>query len=138
MKLSEQFIRFLFVGGSATILHYAILIALVQSGFAGPVVASSIGFAISALFNYALNRQFTFRSANPHSRAFPRFVTVALTGLAINATLLWIFVKTGLLHYLVAQMLATVGTLLWNFFINKFWTFSPISETDQTNRDAAQ
>ena len=126
MKLSEQFVRFVFVGGVATVLHYAILIALVQSGLAQPVAASTIGFAISALSNYALNRHFTFQSTSPHSQALARFMTVAITGLAINAALLWSFLNIHLPNYVFAQMLATVGTLLWNFIMHKIWTF-PVS-----------
>ena len=135
-RLSVQFIRFLIVGGTATALHYVILVALVQTSIAQPIAASTIGFAVSAVLNYVLNRHFTFQSSNPHAQAFPRFMIVALTGLALNAGLLWGFIKVGVPHYLLSQLFATVGTLLWNFFINKIWTFSTNTRINQINKDA--
>jgi len=58
--IREQFGRFIVIGGFATILQYLILIGLVQTLEVDAVLASSIGFLISALFNYALNYRYTF------------------------------------------------------------------------------
>ena len=127
MSRFEQFIRFAIVGGIATAIHYAILIVLVQSALADTVAASSVGFAASTLINYALNRSFTFRSSQAHAEALPKFAMVALLGLALNASLIWLFNISIGLHYLLAQVLATVGTLSVNFALNRIWTFSRAS-----------
>lgn len=120
-----QFIHFTMVGSVATAIQYAILIALVRSELAGAVSASCAGFALGAAANYALNRRFTFRSSRPHVQTLPRFAIVALLGLAVNAGLMWLsHVPLGL-HYLAAQVLATLGTLVWTFTLNRAWTFSP-------------
>ena len=119
----DQFIRFALIGGLATGMQYAILIFLVQAQIAGAVLASGIGFAISALANYALNRRFTFHSSRAHAEALPRFTAVAVAGLVINTSLIWLFHVPIALHYLAAQILATCGTLLWNFTLNRVWTF---------------
>jgi putative flippase GtrA len=124
MRIVEQLMRFLMVGGAATALQYVILVALVQLELTGAVAASNIGFAISAVLNYAANRTFTFRSERRHIEALPRFAAVALGGLAVNATLMWLCHRVAGLHYLVAQVLATCATLLWNFTLNRLWTFS--------------
>jgi len=123
MKQLQEFVRFAAIGGLATAIQYATLILLFQLELAGAVVASSLGFALSALANYALNRTFTFQSTRPHFEALPRFAAVALLGLCINAALVWAFHVTADLHYLVAQVLATCGTLLWNYSVNRIWTF---------------
>src|SRR5438128_7750584 len=91
MTRFEQFIRFAIVGGVATAIQYAILIALVQGALAGAVAASSVGFAVSGIVNYALNRSITFRSSQAHAEALPKFAIVAVLGLAVNASLLWLF-----------------------------------------------
>jgi putative flippase GtrA len=126
----EQFGRFAIVGGIATAIHYAILIVFVQGGLAGTVSASSIGFAASVLFNYALNRSFTFHSRRAHTDALPKFMIVALIGLVLNGSLVWLFHVSVGLHYLLAQVLATVGTLSSNFALNRAWTF-PQSSVSQ-------
>lgn len=124
MSRFEQFLRFAVIGGIATAIQYVILIVLVQAGVAGAVAASSIGFVLSALANYALNRSFTFNSTKAHAEALPKFAMVAVLGLGINTGLIWLFHAFVGLHYLPAQVLATCGTLLWNFTLNRIWTFS--------------
>ncbi len=122
--LSRQFVTFALIGLVGTGGHYAVLIALVQSGIAGPTVATTAGFAVGAIINYALNYRFTFASDRPHGEALPRFLAVAATGAGIN----YLVVRAGIdsfgLHYLVAQVLATGLVLLWTFSINRFWTFN--------------
>ena len=123
MTVLGQLIRFLLVGGFATALQYLILITLVQAGMAGPVVASSIGFTLSALANYALNKRFTFASPHRHRVALPRFAAVALSGLTINGAMVWLLADVAALHYVIAQIGATACTLAWNFALNRLWTF---------------
>lgn len=119
-----EFGRFLLTGGASTALHYLILIVLVQSGACGTVLATSIGFGVSAVFNYLVNARFTFRSDASHARAFPRFAVVAGTGLTLNAILMWLLNVVAGVPYVVAQVGATVITLVWNFLLNKHWTFA--------------
>jgi len=128
MKTTSEFIRFIIIGGTATALHYLILIALVQTGTADTVVASSIGFSISAVLNYLLNRSLTFRSSARHIDAFPKFLLVAITGLLINGSIIWLLLTTELVHYLLAQIVATLTTLIWNFLLNKLCTFRVIDD----------
>lgn len=116
--------RFLLVGGAATALHYLVLIVVVQLEFAEPVGASSLGFGVGALFNYVANRRFTFRSGRPHREALPRFTLVAVSGFAINAFILWISHDVISLHYILGQTIATLGTLSWNYTLNRMWTFA--------------
>jgi putative flippase GtrA len=90
---------------------------------ANPVFASSCGYVISALLNYYLNHRLTFRSAQSHRRALPRFAVIAAVGLLINSTLVWALSERGRLPYLAAQIIATAVVLVWNFTANRKWTF---------------
>jgi len=123
--LLRQFIKFTGVGLIATAIHYAILTLGVMLG-AGPVWASSLGFVLSALVNYDLNRRHTFRSDRRHREALPRFAAVAGVGLLLNAAIMGL--ATGALHwhFLLAQVMATGLVLLWNFSINRVWTFRTV------------
>lgn len=124
LKFRSQVIRFLFVGGAATALHYSVMILVIQLQIARPVGASSIGFLVGAIFNYLANRHFTFRSARQHREAFPRFALVATTGLVINATIIWLVHDFLSINYLFGQVIATFGTLIWNYTLNHMWTFA--------------
>lgn len=117
------FVRFAGVGALATSVHYLLLVALVESGLAGPVAATVWGYLAGALVGYAANRRYTFASRVRHSVGLPRFLIVAAVGLALNATLMAWMTGSLEIHYLVAQVVATVLVLLWNFAANRLWTF---------------
>jgi putative flippase GtrA len=123
---AARFVRFALVGGLATALQYAILIALVRGAGMAPTPASSIGFALSASVNYLLNYHFTFRSDRPHAPAALKFAVLAFAGLAINAAIMHVLTGAGL-AYLIAQACASGVVLLWNFLGNSAWTFGTLT-----------
>jgi putative flippase GtrA len=113
---------FALVGGFATGLQYALMALLIWLFDWPLVLASGVGFAISAVANYWLNSKLTFRSKERHARSLPRFAITASLGLAINSILLSFFAFLGL-HAVPAQILSTLGVLIWNYTINAVWTF---------------
>jgi putative flippase GtrA len=120
----DRLARFAFVGGFATVCQFAILIALVESVRMDPKSASSIGFLISAGVNYWLNHRFTFRSNVSHLSAVPRFATTAAVGLLLNYLVMLALTEELAVQYLIAQVVATGISFLWNFFINQSWSFN--------------
>lgn len=123
MTLKAQFVKFATVGALATLIQYAVLAASVELLRWSPVVGSSIGFVVSAVCNYLINRRFTFQSRRRHVEAGPRFALVAFVGLWINAAGVWIGVDVVEIHYILAQVAATLVALGWTFFANRYWTF---------------
>lgn len=120
----ERFLSFAGIGALATLIQYLILVAGVQLTHAAPVVASTVGFIVAALVNYALNRRYTFGSHKPHAEAVSKFFTVAAIGLALNGILLAAGTQLFGLNYLLAQVLATALVLIWNYSANAAWTFA--------------
>ncbi len=121
MKILRQFVRFAGAGAIGTAAHYGVLISCVQWVHLDPVFATVLGSATGALINYFLNYYFTFQSKKRHRYAAPKFFSVALTGMGLNALIMWAVVPYT--HYLIAQLVATGSVLLWNFIINRLWTF---------------
>lgn len=123
LPLVHKFSRFLLVGGVCTALQYALLILLVEAFRMPPTPASTIGYVASSLLNYLLNYSFTFKSRAEHRRSLPRFMVIALCGVALNAAVTFAGTSVFGLHYLLAQIIATCVTLVWNFVANLRWTF---------------
>jgi putative flippase GtrA len=71
-----------------------------------------------------MNRKWTFRSTNPRvAREFLQFLVVATGGLVINSIVFYLVTaKLGWLD-IFGLILATAAATLWNFFLNKKWTF---------------
>ena len=100
-----------------------ILISLVELASAEPVTASAVGFILSASVNYVLNYYLTFNSNAAHGVAGPKFLIIALIGLILNSTILFVMVNAMLVHYVVGQIIATGLVLIWSFVANKYWSF---------------
>lgn len=124
-----HFIKFLGIGGIATLLQFLILAALVELelapalfGLEPAVVASALSYFLSAIFNYLANYYFTFASSSSHSKTLPKFALTVALGLSLS-TLLF----AGFFHlfgyYLLAQLLATGITVCLNFLIHKLWIY---------------
>lgn len=115
--------RFVLVGGSATLLHYLIMAGLIYFAGATAGTASFIGYSLSTLYNYWANFRFTFGTGHSHRRSLPRFLVVAGSGLGINQIVLLLGISLQL-PVPIAQIIATVFVLFWNYFINAVWTFA--------------
>ena len=122
-QTSRQFASFFGVGVIAAVVHYGLLIALVDSGAAGPVPATLAGYIAGGVASYVLNRRHTYRSDRPHREASWRFGLVAAVGFILTGLLMQVF--TGWLEapYLPAQLVTTGIVLFWSFLANRIWTF---------------
>lgn len=109
------------VGGIGTLAHYLTLITLVDFMDVEPVMASAFGFLVGALVNYLLNYHVTFKSQKKHRSAFGKFLLIATVGFFLNTALMAALVP--FLHYLFAQIIATLIVLFWNFTGSRIWAF---------------
>jgi putative flippase GtrA len=121
--LLPQFSRYAQVSVVSAIIQYSTLAIGVSLGI-GAVSASCAGYVLGAFTGYVLNRGYTYASQAAHVSAVPRFVAVILVGLVLNA--LFMHLLHGYLgwHYLLAQVLTTGITMIWNFTAHRHWTFS--------------
>lgn len=124
-SLLKKFFRFVFVGGLATALQYAMLVALVSLWQWQVTFASSLGFTASALVNYWLNYKLTFRAKNSHRVAALRFSVTAGMGLLLNGAIVHLGITYTPFPYLWSQIAATVAVLFWNFVGGLKWTYAP-------------
>ncbi len=115
-------IRYGAVGAIATLVHYAVLIACVEWGRWPAFIASGAGAVVGAQVAYAGNRWFTFAHRGAVLASWPRFQATALIGALLGMAVVAAGVRLGV-HYLVAQLLATLASLALTFAINKVWTF---------------
>lgn len=121
---ARSLLTFLVVGGGATALQYCLTLLFVYGAGMRVVIASSCGYALSALVNYWLNAKLTFRSTTAHRIALLRFAVMATMGFVLNYVFLAALLAVGLSAPL-AQVLTTIGVITWNYLISAFWTFRP-------------
>lgn len=121
--LVRQVGAFAGVGMFAAIVHYGVLVGLVEGGGVRPVPATLAGYVAGGVVSYGLNRRHTYASTRPHGEATWRFTVVALVGFGLTwAAMHGLTGRLGL-PYLPAQVLTTALVLVWSFLAHKLWTF---------------
>lgn len=120
--LGAQFTKFVLSGGAGTAVQYLALIVLVKLFALPPGRASMAGAIAGAIVVYLLNRRFTFGSDRRHRETLPRFALMAIAGALMNGALVGYLSAAGL-NFLLAQMVATVVVLVFNFIVSKLWIF---------------
>lgn len=119
------FVRYTLAGGIATAVHYAVLLGLVEAGQATAGWAAAVGATTGAFVAYLANRHFVFAgSVASHRQALPRFLAVATLGVAISGSVVWLGNEVLGLHYVAAQVSATLLVLALGFQINRAWSFT--------------
>ncbi len=152
-KELERFLKFAVVGAIGAVIDLGLTNILLQfvfhpqPGDDRPVqIATAIGFITAVISNFILNRYWTY----PDSRSRPiaaqltQFFVVNAVGLGIRelvVTLLntpfamllkkvagtWINSDMQVrLGANMAIMIALVIVMLWNFFVNRYWTYNDV------------
>jgi putative flippase GtrA len=119
----KTFIKFTIVGGSGAIIDFGFLTLGVEIFHWPLLIANAIGFSLAATSNFFLNKLWTFHNPNSnYLKQFSMFLVVAGFGLLLNSSILQVLTSLSL-HYLLAKAVACLVVALWNFFMNKNWTF---------------
>ena len=125
--MARRFLQYAAVGAVATAVHYAILVGLVEAGLLAPQRAAALGAWVGAQVAFAGNAAYTFRGRGATLAAWLRFQVTAVLGAALSFALVALGLGIGV-HYLLAQVVATVIGLVVTFEINRRWSFaSPTS-----------
>jgi putative flippase GtrA len=122
--VARQFAAFSGVGLVAALVHYGLLVGLVEGAGLAPVPATLAGYVAGGVVSYRLNRRHTYGSDRPHAEAGWRFATVALVGFLITGVVMQAFTAGLGLPYLPAQVVTTGLVMVWSFLANRIWTFA--------------
>ncbi|WP_296140697.1 GtrA family protein [uncultured Tessaracoccus sp.] len=120
----RQMARFAVVGGLNTALDFALLFVFVTVTHLGTYLANVLSTGICLVVSFLLNRSFTFRADGDRRRQFVRFLVVTLAGLwGVQTALIWAVNValggrlTGATLLFVAKLVATGGSLAWNYVL---------------------
>jgi putative flippase GtrA len=121
--LARQFAAFFGVGVIAAIVHFGLLVSLVDGYGMDPVRAALAGYVAGGVVSYLLNRRHTYASDRPHRQATWRFGAVAAVGFALTWLVMTVLVSWLGLPYILGQVVTTGLVLFWSFAAHKLWTF---------------
>lgn len=109
----------------------------------GNTAAGTISFITAIVSNFSWNRYWTYPDSRSKSlrRQFVQFVLVSLAGIIIRVPLMAFtnppFIRLAAMAHMLAPYatrlggnmalaLAVVVVMFWNFFVNRYWTYSDV------------
>ena len=139
-----RFLKFLFVGITGAAVDFGIMNLMRIVVGLSLVWSQAISFSVAVINNFLWNRYWTYpdsRSKAPY-RQLIQFFLINLVGILVRTPLVTWFDKLilnfldkssyslPLENYIISQNLALTGAigiiLLWNFFANRYWTYSDV------------
>jgi dolichol-phosphate mannosyltransferase len=119
--------RFACVGLLGVIVNSLLLWLLTERFHIFYVVSSALATEAAILSNFSLNHGWTFASNQRPGSFWPRlarFNLVALSGLTLTVSALYLFTRHFGLHYLVANLFAIGSGTAWNYLASRVWVWS--------------
>jgi putative flippase GtrA len=145
-KERGRFLKFAVVGIIGAVIDFGIMNLLTQSLGMSLVCAGTISFISAIISNFIWNRYWTYPESRsrPIARQLAMFFAVNIAGMAIRLPILK-FAESPMLDFfrsldlslpIDAEFLAKNFTLalavgvvmLWNFFVNRYWTYNDVDE----------
>lgn len=147
----KKFLRFSIVGAIGAVIDFGVF-NLLSSLLNFPALWSSvISFILAVISNFVWNRLWTFPETRncPVAKQLTQFSIVSLAGLAIRTPLFaflekqfiplaaaWIpnILTPTIVGHNVALAVVILVVMLWNYFVNRFWTFkNPVKCKEEPN-----
>jgi putative flippase GtrA len=147
-KERTRFLKFAVVGAFGALIDFGVMNLLTHLAHFDLVPAGTISFVCAVISNFVWNRYWTY----PESRSrrllhqLGMFFLVNVAGIAMRVPILH-FLEPPLQRFFErvfamgiesAETIAKNATLavavgivmLWNFFVNRYWTYNDIDETE--------
>lgn len=123
--------RYLLVGGASFLIDFGLL-ALLYAALAWPLwIATGTAFLTSFVFNYAMQRSFSFGSTEKHVSTLVKYLVLLAFNTVATIAIVWLL-DLGGLGWGVGKVAATLITTGWNYFAFKYWVFrSPRAATSR-------
>ena len=135
LKKHAEKLRFAIVGGANTALDFAILFFLVFLGL-DKIAANFISTSIAFVFSFFVNKSFTFKATTETGKKkqlqqLGIFLGISIVALWVIQPLIIAGVTAALLPLgvaapvalFVAKIIATIGSMIWNFILYKRFVF---------------
>lgn len=113
--------RFLLTGGIATLLHWLTMLVLIDWGVSA-VPATATGAVVGLLANYVGQYRYAFCSDLPHRMTFPRYLSGAALGWALNLTGFSLLLVAGL-GVAPSQIITTGLVAFANYLVAQRFVF---------------
>jgi len=121
-----------FAGG---IIDYLVMLGCTELLHIHYTISIAIGGVIGAVFNFSVNRYWTFNAAkasqNPVGGQLIRFIFVVAGSIALKSSGTWLFTTYLHLDYKIGRIIVDIIVSLgFNYILQTYWVFRKKPPTD--------
>lgn len=126
-------LRFILVGAINTFIDFFLLFFLSGIGIS-VLVANTCSTATAFAFSFVANKKYTFKSSDGNTKhQIVKFIIVTIAGLWVIQPVIIFSVMTLLskevwYSILIAKLIATAGSLVWNYILYSRYVFKSKKE----------
>lgn len=116
-----QFIRYIFVGGTAFIADAGTLFILHNIGM-HYLIATAFAFISGLTVNYYLSKKIVFVSTTKHVGKVVEYViygVIGLVGLALTEIIMFLITDIFGIYFMLSKIITAAIVLIWNFIARK-------------------
>ena len=117
----KKIIRFIVVGGIATIIDFVCLYIFKEFLNFNVILANTLSFTISVIYNYIASITWVFDVDKNKNRKiqFIAFIVFSILGLILNNLILYLLTNKLNIYYLISKIIATLFVMIFNFVTRK-------------------
>ncbi|MDQ0673464.1 putative flippase GtrA [Pseudarthrobacter siccitolerans] len=120
--VASSVVRFLVVGGLSFALDLGLLVFLHEFLGVELWIATPVAFVVSLIFNFLLQRIFTFQATNNRGISAMKYVLLVVVNILVSDVIVTGFDTLGW-SYMVGKATSTILTTVWNYFLYRHWIF---------------
>jgi putative flippase GtrA len=122
-KLLLQIFKFIIVGGTATIIDWAVYYVLYNFLRVNPLIANILSFTVSVIYNYIASVKWVFDVNKEKSKIkmVIEFLVFSVIGLLLSELLLWIFIDILSINAMISKIVSTAIVMVFNFVTRKIF-----------------
>lgn len=119
-----QLMRFGMTGSLAAIVHFSVVVMLVEFFKLDPLYANVFGFLCAFMVSFLGHRYWTFaKTSRRNHSSLPLFFLFAACNFVLNQGLFYVLLRKYNLAYPIALLIVLVVIAIWTFLISKLWIF---------------
>lgn len=124
-KKFRHLILYGIIGSLSSGLDFLIYTLLVEYVGVQYLFSNCISVLGGITTSFILNRNYNFKVKDHAKRRFSIFLTVGLCGLVMSNIILYLCIDVWSMNKLISKLLSIVLVVLFQFLINKYFTFKP-------------
>jgi putative flippase GtrA len=120
---SHPLVRYILVGGSTFVLDLGLLILLKEKAGFSLALATSIAYWVAIIYNFILNRYWTFSVSERENLHRHILNYLVLLGFNYLFTVLFVSIVGRHIYFGLAKAIAVIIQTTWTYFVYKNYIF---------------